>query len=292
MTQSHLSDDPSDFFLPSSVGAATLLPPPSSTSILEPPARPRPAPALSVSRRTSTSITPARLPRTSSLLPPPRVVAAAAAASTSYPPSDASIYNLTRPGRPLSPSEQSDSSGSARVPLLSLPPILPLSPLDEGSDGRPSSLEVLPGGDASDRDTSGPSPDPTRPVTAGSHTRMPYEQARDAYPPRDHAKSRNGKGSVDLTKARGAKPPSQKAMLSRALQKANTAVQLDNAQNFEGARLAYGEACGLLQQVLSKTSGSDDKRKLEAIVRISLTRINLVLSRTNMACSVGHIQAE
>lgn len=55
-------------------------------------------------------------------------------------------------------------------------------------------------------------------------------------------------------------------MLSRALQKANTAVQLDNAQNFEGAREAYAEACDLLQQVLSKTTADEDKRKLEAIV--------------------------
>lgn len=55
-------------------------------------------------------------------------------------------------------------------------------------------------------------------------------------------------------------------MLSRALEKANTAVQLDNAQNLEGARLAYAEACELLQQVLHRTTGDEDKLKLEAIV--------------------------
>ncbi|POR32588.1 Uncharacterized protein TPAR_07205 [Tolypocladium paradoxum] len=255
MPQPHLSDDSSDISFSSSVsaaGVATLLPPPSSTSIA-----------------------PAPPPRTSSLLPPPRVVAAAAAAaSTSYlPPSDAPIYSLTRPGRPATPSEQSDSSGAAKIPRLTLPPILPLPPLDEGSEDRPSSLEVLPGGDASDRDTSGPSPDPTGPATAGSRTKMPYEQGRDAYPARGHPRSRSGKGSVDPAKSRGTKPPSQKAMLSRALQKANTAVQLDNAQNFEGARLAYGEACDLLQQVLGRTSGNEDKRKLEAIRRTYASRI-------------------
>ena len=57
-------------------------------------------------------------------------------------------------------------------------------------------------------------------------------------------------------------------MLSKALQKANTAVLLDNAQNFEGAIQAYAEACTLLQQVMQKSSGDDDKRKLEAIVSI------------------------
>ncbi|KAI1004887.1 hypothetical protein K3495_g3332 [Podosphaera aphanis] len=59
--------------------------------------------------------------------------------------------------------------------------------------------------------------------------------------------------------------PSQKAMLSKALQKANTAVLLDNAQNFEGAKQAYFEACDLLYQVMLRSSGEEDYRKLEAI---------------------------
>jgi hypothetical protein len=54
------------------------------------------------------------------------------------------------------------------------------------------------------------------------------------------------------------------------LQKANTAVLLDHAQNFEGAMEAYGDACKLLQQVMVRSSGEEDKRKLEAIVRESL----------------------
>ncbi|KAG0652366.1 hypothetical protein D0Z07_1120 [Hyphodiscus hymeniophilus] len=63
-------------------------------------------------------------------------------------------------------------------------------------------------------------------------------------------------------------------MLSKALQKANTAVLLDNAQNFEGAMEAYAEACVLLQQVMLRSSGDDDKRKLEAIRNTYTTRIN------------------
>lgn len=101
-----------------------------------------------------------------------------------------------------------------------------------------------------------------------SQTTMPYDYDGEAHTPRGvsrgHSRSRSGKGSND--KGRGTKPPSQKAMLSRALQKANTAVQLDNAQNFEGAREAYAEACELLRQVLQRTTGDEDKRKLEAIV--------------------------
>lgn len=103
---------------------------------------------------------------------------------------------------------------------------------------------------------------------------MPYEQGRDAYPSRGHSRSRSSKGSADLSRPRSdGKPPSQKAMLSRALQKANTAVQLDNAQNLEGARLAYAEACDLLQKVLTRTTGDENKRKLETIKSTYVSRI-------------------
>ncbi|KAM0347417.1 hypothetical protein ACHAPU_004938 [Fusarium lateritium] len=102
---------------------------------------------------------------------------------------------------------------------------------------------------------------------------MPYDQDQEVYgAQRGHSRSRSGKGSND--RGRGAKPPSQKAMLHRALQKANTAVQLDNAQNFKGAREAYAEACDLLHQVLQKTTGDEDKRKLEAIRRTYTSRID------------------
>ncbi|KAI2464223.1 hypothetical protein F4781DRAFT_425743 [Annulohypoxylon bovei var. microspora] len=63
-------------------------------------------------------------------------------------------------------------------------------------------------------------------------------------------------------------------MLSKALAKANAAVQLDNAQNFVAARESYSEACDLLQQVLARTSGEDDRRKLEAIRLTYTSRID------------------
>ena len=79
-----------------------------------------------------------------------------------------------------------------------------------------------------------------------------------------------GTGNGDLgdqrDKGRRRKAPSQKAMLSKALQKANQAVVLDNAQNFEGAMDAYGDACDLLKQVMLRSSGDEDKKKLDAIV--------------------------
>ncbi|OTB02806.1 hypothetical protein M426DRAFT_61642 [Hypoxylon sp. CI-4A] len=63
-------------------------------------------------------------------------------------------------------------------------------------------------------------------------------------------------------------------MLSKALAKANAAVQLDNAQNYGVARESYLEACDLLQQVLARTSGEEDRRKLEAIRLTYTSRID------------------
>lgn len=60
--------------------------------------------------------------------------------------------------------------------------------------------------------------------------------------------------------------PSQKALLSKALAKANHAVVLDGKANIEGAILAYGDACTLLRQVMIRSSGDEDRRKLEAVV--------------------------
>jgi hypothetical protein len=101
--------------------------------------------------------------------------------------------------------------------------------------------------------------------------RQQQEVENDSGLGRGHSRNRSqgGKdssGTIASDKSRSSKQPSQKAMLSKALQKANTAVLLDNAQNFEGAMQAYSEACNLLQQVMLRSSGDEDKRKLEAIV--------------------------
>ncbi|KAL8930463.1 MAG: hypothetical protein Q9208_000647 [Pyrenodesmia sp. 3 TL-2023] len=70
------------------------------------------------------------------------------------------------------------------------------------------------------------------------------------------------------------KAPSQKAMLSKALQKAKHAVLLDNAQNFEGAIDAYSDACSLLQSVMSRSSGDEYRMKLESVRTTYSNRIN------------------
>jgi hypothetical protein len=84
--------------------------------------------------------------------------------------------------------------------------------------------------------------------------------------PRRHFRSQSVGARGVGDRNRPGKQPSQKAMLSEALQKANTAVKLDNSGKFEDARLAYVEACELLEQVLERISGEDDRNKLEAIV--------------------------
>ena len=115
-------------------------------------------------------------------------------------------------------------------------------------------------GDPSPRPAAGPAPN-------GIQSKTQEEEGRRS---RGHSRNRSqaGKSSTGTESSRNSKQPSQKAMLSKALQKANTAVLLDNAQNFEGAMQAYSEACALLQQVMLRSSGDEDKRKLEAIVSI------------------------
>jgi hypothetical protein len=90
---------------------------------------------------------------------------------------------------------------------------------------------------------------------------------------KDHHRSESNTSAITEENYQGTPPRSRekrekdkKTMLSRALQKANTAVLLDNAQNFEGAMEAYEDACKLLQQVMIRSSQEEDRRKLDAIV--------------------------
>lgn len=81
---------------------------------------------------------------------------------------------------------------------------------------------------------------------------------------------------------------SQKAMLSKALQKANTAVLLDNAANFEGAMEAYNDACRLLQLVMLRSNGGEDEKlKLQEIV--SYVERQRILHVQNLIVLAGHL---
>lgn len=196
-----------------------------------------------------------------------------------------------RKARPSLGSPQYDSAQPVDGSAVQLPPIISLPSLQQAvndsvapltTTATPPTAAVYPG--AGGRDYFGSSwdgfasrgnsrarsdsVDPLRPVPATNSP--PRHRAVDS---RGHSRNRSqaeksSGGTVSSTRSRrhGTKQPSQKAMLSKALQKANTAVLLDNAQNFEGAIGAYSEACELLAQVMSRSSGDDDKKKLEAIV--------------------------
>jgi MIT (microtubule interacting and transport) domain len=105
------------------------------------------------------------------------------------------------------------------------------------------------------------------PVTRGHSRYRGHNSGRSAS---TEAGSSTSSTRSEVERGRKHRSPSQKTMLSRALQKANTAVLLDNAQNFEGAMEAYADACRLLQQVMHSSTGDEDKKKLEAIVRSDL----------------------
>ena len=105
-----------------------------------------------------------------------------------------------------------------------------------------------------------------RRISHAGHTRNLDEANRGSSGTEGETSASSSHGNRSRAPRR--KTPSQKAMLSKALQKANHAVQLDNAQNFEGAMEAYADACALLQEVMMRSSGDDDRRKLEAVVSI------------------------
>lgn len=76
---------------------------------------------------------------------------------------------------------------------------------------------------------------------------------------------------------RSSEKSSQKAILSKALLEANTAVELDNEQDWKGARSAYRKACDLLHQVVLSTKGHEDKTMLEAAITARIELLDQTL---------------
>ena len=97
---------------------------------------------------------------------------------------------------------------------------------------------------------------------AMSNTQLHAPSTERREQPPNHDRERSGH-KRQRTKERTEKD--KKVILSKALDKANTAVLLDNAENYEGALEAYSDACDLLQQVMERTSGEVDKQKLRTI---------------------------
>lgn len=94
------------------------------------------------------------------------------------------------------------------------------------------------------------------------------KQAQETAPARKSQEEKAVKFEelVELEELEEKAEKSLKPMLSKALEKASTAVQLDQGGNFKGAWSAYRGACDLLHQVMLRTKGHKDRNKLEAIV--------------------------
>lgn len=101
--------------------------------------------------------------------------------------------------------------------------------------------------------------------TATQHNQS--SQSQSARPPASLSKVQP-KLPIAPRKNRQHRSLSQRAMLASALNKANAAVLLDSAGNIEGAIEAYGDACALLQQAVSRAEVEGDKAQLQSIVCI------------------------
>ena len=122
---------------------------------------------------------------------------------------------------------------------------------------------------------------PTESRKRSSHERRSGSRDKIHYGHHGHHRSISNSSNSYHYGIAGTTPPrtrerrerDKKVMLSRALQKANMAVKLDHVQNYEGAVDAYEDACKLLHQVLERSSGDEDKRKLESIRKTYTSRI-------------------
>lgn len=198
--------------------------------------------------------------------------------SSSDPPSTAGLLTpttYTQPSadyftsKPRPPPAQRPPSRTKADRVLGRSPLgsPPVSLLESEARHRANSAASRPLTAARPSTASARDPPPPKPAPAAVHERS-FSKEHD---PRDRSGSNASSRLDDAVqgtppRTRERREKDKKTMLSRALQKANTAVLLDNAQNFEGAMEAYGDACKLLQQVMIRSSGEEDKRKLDAIV--------------------------
>lgn len=243
---------------------------------------------------------PSNSPKKQSSMTSPNVVPSTSLPPTvNLPPSSRTVNDVDPV--PIMASKTSTTAPSLKTPTYSIP--APdyfgekwdgLSPLKRRPSVQRTTTAPALGGGASSSSRRAPSPAfETLQASASSDSAIsPLDRApfigknrnQERVPHMGHSRNQEdvGRGSggteVDSSassvrstreRSRKHKSPSQKAMLSKALQKAHTAVLLDNAQNFEGAMEAYRDACALLRQVMMRSSGDEDKKKLESIVSTS-----------------------
>jgi hypothetical protein len=214
--------------------------------------------------------------------PTPPALSLATLPATSYDPNSASSASAT----PSTAGLFTPSTYSSSAPDYFTPKSQPSGPTGRSpasQRGRPTksplalqqAVEITshprsrPGAPAHSTQSSESSIPPSHRVPHSKHsTHTSSDLARSRARSISDASLRDGNTSTP-PRTRERRERDKKTMLSKALQKANTAVLLDNAQNFEGAKDAYNDACQLLSQVMQRSSGEDDRRKLEAIVSIA-----------------------
>lgn len=130
--------------------------------------------------------------------------------------------------------------------------------------------------DATKREAPPSTTDRPRELSAG-HSRYSTQQAMQHQRSPSSDVTSPGEPAQKRPRSKDPREKDKKTMLSKALEKANTAVLLDNAMNYEGAFNAYEDACRLLQYVMDRTSGAEDKRKLDAIRDTYASRIEELL---------------
>lgn len=110
---------------------------------------------------------------------------------------------------------------------------------------------------------------PSNPLyVASASTQMMQSNSVQSSPGRGNDSGDAGRESDRDRRPRHRTVPSQRAMLAKALEKANSAVVLDNESEYQKAMDAYSEACDLLHQVMTRSGTEEDKTKLDAIVSI------------------------
>ena len=251
--------------------------PPASRSVLQ---KAKPSPGNSPQRapsRKQPPNSPAQLPPTMKLPPLPQAAEPASTPSTgtAATPTTAEMFtpatnaSMTPDyfGEKLSNnSPQTQRKAVPRIITTSMPRTAPGSATGNVAreDTKASHSYHLPYGNDSPQSSCLSSPEKVRDRERTTHSRNRDEPGKGS----GGTEGESSASSVPSHREHGRKRrvPSQKAMLSKALAKANHAVLLDNAQNVEGAMDAYGDACDLLLRVMSHSHGEEDRQKLEAIV--------------------------
>ena len=231
--------------------------PPRKTTVMPPPTNPPPVlPPIAALSSLSQAVDAADSPSTATIATPITAdLLSPVALASAEPDYFGDRWKSRPPSNQLTGTKRPAPSASPRAKTQS--PTKVDQPADPRSSGLPESL-YSPRASARLKNRN------SRRVSQGSHHRHRNESGKGSGNTEGESSASDNRARVERAQRR--KAPSQKAMLSKALQKAHHAVTLDSHSNYEGAMIAYEEACALLQKVMIRSSGIEDRLKLEAVV--------------------------